>query len=459
MVHAPAPVTTNCTPATSRCACAIWPRSPGCHSPFTMRPCPRRRCPAWLRKRRRSGRGDSIRGRSRRAPRSRSTSARIDHNRKVSFYDRFELLELQRDDGIRTFQAREIATGRLVQAHLFVHAHAPESAALLQKLDVLPEEERGRIVDRGEHQGTPYVVTERLVDQPGLREWLVSKTKKPVLLPMEKKALDTAGAWRIVRPPAPAPAPSPEASLPEPSPRTLDEQFAELFETAELPTLRRDSPPPPATERTLEMPPPQASAPPAGAPAAGPGEFTRMFQSPTRTVSQPAPAPAGPAPGSTQSPGEFTRLFESPVAPGPLPRSPVIQQPLAPQTPGFSGPNRAGEFTQMFGRGSLPSAPPSTPSAPPPLPGGATNVFAAPRPAAPSPTFFVPQGPGEYTQMFAQPAPLTLGQPSAQPQTGQPNPPPRAAPARSYLPLILGLAAVLVLAIVIVVIFISMRPR
>ena len=117
----------------------------------------------------------------------------------MSFYDRFELLGLQRDDGIKTFQALEKATGRLVQAHLFVHPHAPETVALLKKLDQLPEGERQRIVDRGEHQGTPYVVTDRLVDQPGLREWLVAKSKKAPEAPpvIEKTPLDAAGAWKM----------------------------------------------------------------------------------------------------------------------------------------------------------------------------------------------------------------------------------------------------------------------
>src|SRR5437879_6834673 len=199
-----------------------------------MHPYRRMRCPAWPRKPARSGPGDSIRGRSTRAPRSRSISARIDSgpaiiDRSVGFYDQFELLELHRDDGIKTFQAREIATGRPVQAHLFVHPNAPESVALLKKLDLLPEEERRHIVDRGEHQGTPYVVTDRLVDQPGLREWLVAKTKKPALEappPGEKAPLDAAGAWKVVTPPPP----------PEPSsgsaPKTLDEQFASMFPTA-----------------------------------------------------------------------------------------------------------------------------------------------------------------------------------------------------------------------------------
>jgi hypothetical protein len=451
----------------------------------------------------------------------------------VNFYDRFELLGLHRDDGIKTFQAREVSTGRLVQVHLFVHPDAPESVALLKKLDILPEEERQRIVDRGENQGTPYVVTDRLMDQPGFREWLVAKTKKPVPEAppqLEKKPLEAAGAWKIVTAPPPSAKSSPEPA--KTPPETIDEQFASLFATGERPTLPPDPAPPAVAETTrripettLKMPaarppvaapagdpgeftqlfhsgtiaqpekrdppppqpqpqappqpqthlqpqaqageftrmfqapvtpqapaqqaPPQQARPQAGPPSPQPGEFTRMFQTPAHPTEQPVAAPTSLS-ASKSKDGEFTRFFETPMAQGPLPQSPAVQQPLAPKVPGSSGPNRVGEFTQMFGRGSMPAAPPPTPSAPPPA-GGATSAFAVERPAAPSPAPLIPKGPSEYTQMFARPAPLTFGQPS--PQQQQPaQPKPQAAP-KSYLPLILGLAAVVLLAVVIVVIF------
>src|SRR5579862_2410628 len=175
---------TICTPGTWRCGCIVSPRRPGCRSPCATPGCPSGRCRVWPRRQDRSGPGASIPARSTRTPRSRFISGRIEgfrpchHNGIVGFYDRFELIELSRDDGIKTFRARELATGRLVQAHLFVHPAAPESVALLQKLDSLPEEEQRRILDRGDHQGTPYVVTELLADQPGFREWLVAKARK-----------------------------------------------------------------------------------------------------------------------------------------------------------------------------------------------------------------------------------------------------------------------------------------
>ncbi|HSR05540.1 MAG TPA: hypothetical protein VLM42_00195, partial [Bryobacteraceae bacterium] len=82
----------------------------------------------------------------------------------MSLYERYELLDLNRDDGVKTFEAREIATGRPVKVHLFVRPGAPLQAALLKAIDHLSEPDLQRIVERGKHEGTPYVVTDRLPD-------------------------------------------------------------------------------------------------------------------------------------------------------------------------------------------------------------------------------------------------------------------------------------------------------
>jgi hypothetical protein len=99
----------------------------------------------------------------------------------VSLYERYELLDLNRDMGVKTFEARELATGRPVKVHLFVHPSAPLQAALLQAIDKLPDEQRQRIIERGKHEHTPYVVTDRLSDYAGLSEWVqaVAHSSKP----------------------------------------------------------------------------------------------------------------------------------------------------------------------------------------------------------------------------------------------------------------------------------------
>jgi hypothetical protein len=87
--------------------------------------------------------------------------------------DRFELLELRRDDGlIQTFHAREVSTARPVQVHILMSAMAPENVQLLERLEHLPPPERRRLIDRGQTEGKPYVVTDRLAGFASLREWV-----------------------------------------------------------------------------------------------------------------------------------------------------------------------------------------------------------------------------------------------------------------------------------------------
>jgi len=108
--------------------------------------------------------------------------------------DRFELLELRRDGGIQTYHAREIATARPVQVHIFAAGLTAENLVLFRRIDRLPDGERRRILDRGSSRGLPYVVTDRLAGYADFREWLTTHA---------------------------APSANP----------TLDEQFLQLFES------------------------------------------------------------------------------------------------------------------------------------------------------------------------------------------------------------------------------------
>src|SRR5436190_19723698 len=104
----------------------------------------------------------------------------------VGLYERYELLDLNRDIGVKTFEAREIATGRPVKVHLFEHPSAPLQAALLKAIDKLPDEHRQHIIEQGKHEHTPYVVTDRLTGHAGLSEWVqavshAAKSSKPLL--------------------------------------------------------------------------------------------------------------------------------------------------------------------------------------------------------------------------------------------------------------------------------------
>ncbi len=141
----------------------------------------------------------------------------------MALYDRFELVELRRDDGIQTFHAREIATARPVQFHLFAHEESRENLALLSRLDHLPDVARRRVIERGEYQGRPYVITDRLAGYPGFREWLTVMT-----LPVKNSSLDEqflqlfdASTLNDLKPSRPATVAA--------DTRELDRQFFQLF--------------------------------------------------------------------------------------------------------------------------------------------------------------------------------------------------------------------------------------
>ena len=180
----------------------------------------------------------------------------------MSFSDRFELLELLRDEEVQTFRARERATGRAVEAHF---STSPE---LLAKLD------SPNVIDRGSHDGKLYFVT-------------------------TSQGLDSVGAWRIK--------PSIETQQKaETEPKAPPGDFTRMFELHQAPeplaapaARAVESPAvsqPGEFTRAFEKP----AAAPVGSPVHGEqGEFTRMFQKPVPAASisaSPAHASEGLAP-------------------------------------------------------------------------------------------------------------------------------------------------------------------
>ena len=71
----------------------------------------------------------------------------------MSFYSTYDLTDLVRDDGIKTFNAREIATGRSVLVHLFTRPESLEMQALLKKVAKLPAEARAQDSAAGRSRG------------------------------------------------------------------------------------------------------------------------------------------------------------------------------------------------------------------------------------------------------------------------------------------------------------------
>lgn len=318
----------------------------------------------------------------------------------MPFTDRFQLLDLKRDEGARTYEAREIATGRPVYVHVFADTTAPLNRALLAKLDNLPEEELRRIIDRGPLDVGVYVVTDRLAEYPGLREWLKAKNQD------RPKPLEARGAWQFNAPaqsvPAPPPAPPPLAAPPK-----ADDagEFTRLF----------TSPLPPPRERQVEAGPPPV--PPVSAP---PIPKLSNSEEPTIQVrTPPAPPPVAPPPlPRAEQPREAAPPPVPPVSKA-LPldeptvqvHPPVEPPPIPPPVPPVSKFLRPDEPTVEM---RTPIQPPQ--AVPPPLftpdddrlspfdtaPLPTIEPSIASPPAAPQTP--ASKGPGEFTRQFAPPA-------------------------------------------------------
>jgi len=101
----------------------------------------------------------------------------------MSFNQNYDQLELRRDDGIQTFAGRDRATGQPVEIHHFTTSHSLEMKALLRKVVTLPK--TGRLLEFGEHLGTPWVVTKPLDGYPGVRDWIVGESRPggPLAMP------------------------------------------------------------------------------------------------------------------------------------------------------------------------------------------------------------------------------------------------------------------------------------
>lgn len=313
------------------------------------------------------------------------------------FSREYHLLDRLSQGPVVTHHAQS-ATGAMVMVH-FLRGNADENAAIVRMLDALTPERRARILARVDVDGVAAVVTKFILDFTSFQEWL------------------STGAAHVASRQENAPA-SPPAATTIPTPLT-----------PEVPTAAPPAEPPPVSNSpaAASIDAPVPIAPPPSRPA-GPGEFTRMFQS------------AGPSAAAHRA--------ESPA--DPTPPAPVAPRPGAPASappagapPSAGGP---GEFTLLF-RGTPPvsSAPvtqprpdPLPPASPPVAPAAsaapaAPNQASAPLPpvppirSAPSNPSAAPQ-PGEFTRMFGAPMPLAAPPTASSPPAPSPQNP-RTAPA------------------------------
>ncbi len=335
----------------------------------------------------------------------------------MSFYSKYELERLIADGEVKTFRAKENATGRPVLLHMFQSQGQDLLAGLKARLAQDPRRPSPPLIELGEFAGAPYAVTEAFTPFRTLREWLERPAPAAASDEFEKlfgapkpatppPAPQTQGEFTKFFGSAPGPSPPPAA----PAPQTQGE-FTKFFGSAPGP-----SPPPaaPAPQTQGEFTKffgsaPGPSPPPAAPAPQTPGEFTRMFGA-AKPAAVPPPAPSTPPLPET---GQFTRLFGS----GPSGESIDIEQEQAraaqsavPESRPFPKPS---EFTRVFGpqqRG--PQAPPR-----PLTIGSASGIFKAP--SAPEPAKAPAENsPGEYTRLIGRP-----GDPRPAPQAPPPPPP------------------------------------
>ena len=120
----------------------------------------------------------------------------------MDFYQKYELLDLLRDEGVRVFNARETATGRRITLFLFAGEQASLHADLLEQLRASQRPGRTDLIEVGDNQGTPFVATEPLGGLADLRRKVAALPAAP---PAGKPpdAFARVGVWHI-----PAPTPS-----------------------------------------------------------------------------------------------------------------------------------------------------------------------------------------------------------------------------------------------------------
>ncbi len=430
----------------------------------------------------------------------------------MSFDESYQLLELAGDEGVKTFVARRISTGKSVTVFLFVSEQAQAHAELLDQLRTADRAQWPDLIEVGDNRGTIYVVMEPLLSFAALKERAsLLKTAPPAPSEHKPEEFTRAGIWRI--PPSLQSTPSraekhvEESSIFDKQPLKVDapsapESFTQMFQAAA----------PPIGESVPEAPvvPPAPPAAPEPKPSA-PGEFTRMFQAAVPPMSE-ATVETPKAPPKQASPGSFTQMFQAAAPPMGEQKTKAPQKAPEPSGPGeftrfFNASSAApptaapippkqeaqGDFASIFGSGDRSAGPASTvtgmfhassstpaikpeqagsalsqppPPAFTPPPGSFTRIFgetppavslpgpmpAPSPPSAPSPA----SAPGEYTRMFsAQPLPQEPIAALSPPAIKAPEP--TAQPKRSsmLIPVLIGVIVLLLAAIAVILVTIK----
>jgi hypothetical protein len=336
----------------------------------------------------------------------------------MSFDERYQLLDSIQDNGVKTFIAREIATGKTVTIFLFAEEQARLHAGLLDQLRAADCVQLPELVDFGNNQGTIYAVLEPRIDFEELKD-RVARLESSSMPLTEKKTgeFSQAGIWRM--------------------PTSMRAALGQKKSSEKAPILDKPSLPADTSTKT--------------------GSFLHMFKADTPPIGESKPeAPKTPAASTAKhSTGKFTGMFQA-VTPSIGDKNPVspkveavqpasgsllhivnaevpsigdskTEAPNAPATPTVRP--EPGEFTRMFqaaapSKGETKPAPPKIAAAQP-APESFEKMFPAAAPPIGDPKIETPKAssaketPGEFTRFFnaassTPPAPTPPRKPEVQ---------------------------------------------
>ncbi len=326
------------------------------------------------------------------------------------FNSRYRLLKcVAVEEGIRTHNAQELATGRVVMVHL-ADAAGPEDVDRLQRLlSGLSDADRNRILETATLASGFAVVTEFLAGLVSFPAWLAQRSlskNRPPALTVPDAVVELA--------PTPLPLQVPPAESKPPSAFTL------MFGAPNVPGQSSHGPP---QQRPIETSSDQSRISIAALsnknqttePRVAPGEFTRMFSKPATAaplpqITPPSPvalpiSPAVPSPVIPGLPVPVTALNTTPsptippLSPGEQAWPPVAATPTGAQPPSpLEVPLFGNAFSPLpSGPASplVPAAPISAKAFPIATDGGATSAPAGTSPLSTSGVLFdTPSGGG-----------------------------------------------------------------
>lgn len=315
------------------------------------------------------------------------------------FYSKYRLLKQIAGEGGRSYTAQHRPSGRAVQVHFLDRDAFADEVSLGDLLEQLSPRYRAKVLEMMTVDGSQVAVTEFLEGSATFEEWLRSGTAatNPMTQPSEPR--------------------SPSSKLGE---------FTQLFQSSEGPSA-----PTPATG----LPPAGPVERPTPGPAAG--SFTELFRPQTGDPQAGEPPPAQGPPGATMPPVRVVGLRVT------TPREPPRREP-EPKPPPLR-PN--------FGAGPAFPPPPPEPLTPrlEPRPPGAPIINAPeppPPPPLPSPVW---SGPSEFTRQLQGGPRFGAEDPPVLAGPGPAEPP--APPKPSYVPLLLALNLVFIIAVGLIVYF------